>query len=864
MSRSPLLSSLLAGLCSVSVLAQTPVNPPPWWRVDDEVTVTLGWNFNTPFPAGAPPVAPDVSVLPPWYSNPAPWTNGPEFEWQATLSGHVGVLKVTSGATPISATIELFIDNDPHLDWVKVFWFQYEVFEGTSGGSIVREIREQLTKYGRVSIKEDIEGIGSGWQRVTVYAQLIPQPDDESIAWDFTTGTFDTIAIDNLFISSKCVKPRPDEDGLALGLPTTSAINLTLATGGRECLAVARTQGSSPTTQSRYWVATRSTSPASPHEVFQLNNAGVLVNSPVPLPSSAQSSPTGPTGMAVRREYGPPPGGQIIQEWVHAIDDRRSLGGQVTIFEIDTVTNTVSRTLPLQSFPPTPVNLPLGLAYDPTGELGDGTFWVTAADPLQPGVWAAYEFSHTTGALLSQRSGLPAMTTGYAYDETLGKFYAFSADPVSRPSGPDSRVNGYEISGFDHEQTGVQFCGDLTLTGGVGVPPGGIAAGLDLYRTNASGRSEVRFVCVADFDTEQFLYELAGPYLYGYSRYGHCGMENGPPFVDGTVQRHARRRAELAAGRALPRLVRRDHPVQRRHPVGDDDLHPARHGLGPRAAAAGRPLLVPDHAAATAKPQLHRDVLPMGRARHDRTRRTRLQHRWQDRDLPRRPPLRGGATSCRRRHRPACAPARPWPLPAARRRRSPFDVQLRPLLVEHELHLGAGLGQHGGRPPVLVVACALVRHRREVIVRRQVADTDQVAFEVGDIDLRVALVELRHPAADVDPATVDDRLPRRQIEQQVFDAVLDLLAGFVLPPHRHPERLALGRCDDERIDAVLHLLERRRRVLFDVGRVLAARQADHQQRRVEHARLGLGPEHRFVLLGPCGGSAGTRSDPAPG
>ena len=532
MTRFLLQSSLLAGLCSVSLLAQTPVNPPPWWRVDDEVTVTLGWNFDTPFPNGQPPAQPSVSVVPPWYSNPTPWTNGPEFEWQATLNGHVGVMKVSGGGTPVSAAIELFVDNDPHLDWVKVFWFQFEMFEGS--GDIVFDIEEQLSKYGRVAVRETIEDIGSGWQRVTVNAELIPQPDDERINWTFVTGAFDTVAIDNLFVSSKCVKPRPDEDGRAMGRRMTPPVNLTIATGGRECLAVARTLSQGPVPQPRYWVAARGASPTNPHQLFQLNNAGVVVSTPIPLPTAALSSPRGPTGIAVRRDYGPPPTGQLVQEWVHAIDDRRSLGGQVIIFEIDPTTNTISGNLPLPGFPPTPFNQPLGLAYDPTGEEGDGTFWVTAQNPLTPGAWTAYEFSRATGALVDQRDGLPAMTTGYAYDETLGKFYAFSADPVSRPSGPDVRVNGYEISGFDHQLTGVQFCGDLNLTGGAGGPPGGIAAGLDLYRTNVSGRSEVRFVCVADFGTEQFLYELAGPYLFGYSRFGHCGMENGPPFVGGT------------------------------------------------------------------------------------------------------------------------------------------------------------------------------------------------------------------------------------------------------------------------------------------------------------------------------------------
>ena len=29
--------------------AQTPHNPPRWWRVQDDVTVSLAWDFNTPW-----------------------------------------------------------------------------------------------------------------------------------------------------------------------------------------------------------------------------------------------------------------------------------------------------------------------------------------------------------------------------------------------------------------------------------------------------------------------------------------------------------------------------------------------------------------------------------------------------------------------------------------------------------------------------------------------------------------------------------------------------------------------------------------------------------------------------------------------
>ena len=54
---------------------------------------------------------------------------------------------------------------------------------------------------------------------------------------------------------------------------------------------------------------------------------------------------------------------------------------------------------------------------------------------------------------------------------------------------------------------------------------------MSMYRTFGGVSSEARFACVASLGGEQFYYELAGPYRYGYSRYGTLGMQGGPPFV---------------------------------------------------------------------------------------------------------------------------------------------------------------------------------------------------------------------------------------------------------------------------------------------------------------------------------------------
>jgi len=519
-----LLPSLLAAsLLCASAWAQTPQKPPPWWGISDDVTVSLYWSCDSV--VGDP--NPTSQVVPQWYSNPTPWTVSGSVVQIPTLAGHTGCWGINGTGSPISAALELFVDNDPHIDWVKVFWFQFDVFKGASG-DIAYDIEEQLGKYGRAAVGIKTEDLGAGWERVYINAELVPQPDDEKLAWEMFENLSGTVAIDDLFVSSKCIKPRPDEEGRAMGARTSPTINLSAATLGRECTAVARTLGTAANPGTRLWVAARALTSAQPHVLFVLDNAGTVL-SQVPLASAAPSSLNGVTDLAVRREYGPPPLGALLSETVYAIDDRRTTGQPVTIVAVDPTAPGTQIEIPLAGFPSVATNQRLGLAYDPTGEFGAGTFWVTAPSVLTPG-WSAYEFNQA-GLLIDERTGLPPQTHGYAYDEALGNFYAFSADPVPRTTGPDSRVNGYEISGFDHERTGVRFCGDLLQPGLV---PGGTAAGLDVYRTESNGRSELRLMCVADLGTQQVFYELAGPYRYGYSRFGRCGMQNGPPFVGET------------------------------------------------------------------------------------------------------------------------------------------------------------------------------------------------------------------------------------------------------------------------------------------------------------------------------------------
>src|SRR5262245_23386393 len=229
--RSVQLTLLLAGLFSGgSALAQAPVKPPPWWGVQDEVTLSIYW---------ADPSAPPTSVVasPTWYN---PLITGPAFSANIvpipTLSGHTGCVGLIGTGVPQVGTFDMKVDNDPHLNWVKIFWVQFDAFEGTSG-DIKGAIKQDLANYGRAIVEETSEPIGQGWERVTISAELIPQPADETVGWTFTENALGTIAIDNLYVCSKCVKPGPDQGGDALGVVDASSFqDLTALFPGLDCL----------------------------------------------------------------------------------------------------------------------------------------------------------------------------------------------------------------------------------------------------------------------------------------------------------------------------------------------------------------------------------------------------------------------------------------------------------------------------------------------------------------------------------------------------------------------------------------------------------------------------------------------------
>ena len=519
----------LVPLFAGALAAQTPENPPPWWRVQDNVTVSLYWDFNTPFANGTFP-PPTLVVAPPWY-NPAV-TQGvatPALRFVPTLGGFTGVCGITSAGGAVSADLDLTVDNTPYPDWIKVFWFQFDSFEG-AGGSIRAAIEESLG-YKRAIVSESSAPLGGGWNRVTIQAQLIPQPDDEGIDFKFLLNAAGSAGIDNLFVNSKCVKPPPDETGDAFG-DVDGRTDLDAVTGGADCRAAAIVEGPAPAFAREYWAVAAAAIQGTPHRLLRLaGSPPTTVAATFPLPATTLTAPQGPGDLAVERSA---TAGSTPTAIVWVVVDNRAVGGQVVLFGVNAATG-ASTTLPLAGFPPpatVPTNQMFGLAFEPSGEFGQGTFWISSTDANGQG--AMREFSRnpaTPGALLDVRA-IEAQCTGLAYDDSLGNFYAFSRRVQATPTLP-IQAHGYEVSGYDFAPTGVRFCSDLTLANGAG-PRGGLARGLEVWRSRSQSTAALSFTCVVDTPgnpaSSRSLVELAGPFAFGWSVLGRCSMADVGPF----------------------------------------------------------------------------------------------------------------------------------------------------------------------------------------------------------------------------------------------------------------------------------------------------------------------------------------------
>ncbi|MEC7583659.1 MAG: hypothetical protein VYE77_05025 [Planctomycetota bacterium] len=510
----------LAAVLSASLLtAQNPPpeDPPPWWGISDEDTVSLYWNFDN----GQDPFTPTSSVLPGWYQPPPNngFTTTSNVGWMSSLGGQQGVIGFM-GSDAGSMLTE--VDNDPRPDWIKLFWMQYDSPE-SSTGEVEPNVLQDLGQYDRALLSEKSRSLGNGWQRTTVSGYLIPQPDDETFEFSLLESAGTGMAIDNLFINSKCVKPPPDETGDAMGDKNSGApnINAGIPTGNGDIRCATLTED--PVTGNlTYWVAGPGASGQSVNEVYRLDESGGLVGTPIAIPISTGPTPSSPTDLTVATLSTQTGRTEFV---VGVIDDRGNNGPiQLQLIESQLATFDPSRTISVSST----ANIgsgPLGLTFFPPGDSGQGTFWITD----QTGVATEIKQDGTVRQQLTpSANGMPLGITGAGYDALLGRFYWFSDAPTATPQGT-LRVAGYEHSAYDFQPTGTKFFADLNL--GSGSLRGGVARGLDVARLSTG---ELQLLCVQRVGSDSFLTVLNGPFSFGWSLLGRCGMRGDPPMEGAT------------------------------------------------------------------------------------------------------------------------------------------------------------------------------------------------------------------------------------------------------------------------------------------------------------------------------------------
>ena len=262
--------------------AQTPSEPPPWWNYNgSEDTVSLFWDFNN----AANPLAPTSQVLPTWFSpppGPSMFTNSANVVWLANVNGQPGAIGFTGAG---AGSISVLVDNQADQTKSKRLMVQFDAF-ASNAGSVVSEIEKSLQDYKRKIIDESVEQLANGYVRTTLDMLLVPQPDAEQLDFALSGTALSTVAIDNLYISTHCVKYDGDKFGKALGEIDAASLNLDLglATAGALCTAAAATIDAQGLVS--YWVAGRN---SAGDQLFKLDAAGALTGAPVSYPQGVAS-----------------------------------------------------------------------------------------------------------------------------------------------------------------------------------------------------------------------------------------------------------------------------------------------------------------------------------------------------------------------------------------------------------------------------------------------------------------------------------------------------------------------------------------------------------------------------------------------
>ena len=486
-------AALLFGAFARAQTAPRPPNAPSWWNVKDENTVSVSYTFDS----DTWPPTPNTTVAPSWFQG-VTWTKSNNVQWMASVTDHQGVWGISQIGVD---TMEAGIDNDPRVDWIKIFDIEYDGYfigndtlvASQSSPASIRDHNPQMT----------VEDIGNGWKHVTVHLEMIPQPDDEQASWSFDVKQIgNPVAMDNVFFSTRCIPEDSLEDTSTgpLGGLTGFGIDVGAMTGNQSAVGVAYT--AEQTGNRSYFVSASAAMPGQPHLLHQFDGSGFLLGTLDQPTSHGAPSQVGLRDLTVAGTS------------VCGLIENGMGGWEMQCF--DTVMGRWDPSLTVQlRF------LPLGatvsaLAYSPDGDEGKGSFWTVD----QQGT--AYEYDSVGNLVRRTQSGAQEVS-GAACDPVHGMLYWFGRAGSSDPRGIQVVVTEFDIA--THSPSGVQFYGDLGVSGGAMGSPGGRALGMTAYRD-----PEFKIVCLAD-GASDMLYELRGPFQYGFSCVGSIGMGGGPPYV---------------------------------------------------------------------------------------------------------------------------------------------------------------------------------------------------------------------------------------------------------------------------------------------------------------------------------------------
>ena len=167
------------------------------------------------------------------------------------------------------------------------------------------------------------------------------------------------------------------------------------------------------------------------HDLLEVDPGAQAVVNSFPLPTTPGASPSGPMDMTTETAF---PAGGPPQEWVYTL--LRTANGALAIdaFNVNTgLFDPLKSRLIGAANVPFATNQRLGLAFDPDGDLGLGSFWITGQTAAPPntsnthavvvwplvaaGAYFAATSSRLRGAVLAKAANVPSYPVSSGLEE---------------------------------------------------------------------------------------------------------------------------------------------------------------------------------------------------------------------------------------------------------------------------------------------------------------------------------------------------------------------------------------------------------------------------------------------------------------